>query len=161
MSSLEIDELAQFLFQTNTCNAIIELRLGGIEDNKDLFYFCLDLFCKGLVLLFGNDNRIIVNNISLEQFQKVKTKMANAGINVCLTVENNNSLLEHHETDNTNVPNTNMPSDLLASALYPKLNMDHIETLPNNLNLTDYKFEINLSETTTYIISFELFHKWV
>ena len=48
---MEIDDLASFLFTKNINNITTELSLGGIADNKDLFFFCLDLF--GLALGHG------------------------------------------------------------------------------------------------------------
>ena len=39
---VEVDELSDFIFLKNTNDAIIELELGGIENNKDLFCFLLD-----------------------------------------------------------------------------------------------------------------------
>lgn len=151
---IEVNELARFLYTDNNQDAVIELSLGGIEDNKDLFYFCLDLFCKGLVMLFGDNNKLVINNITTEQFESIKRKMGNAGIQVDLAVLTFDRKIDIHDDDG-------LPEDLPASALYPNINIKDIELLPNSLSLTDYKFEINLSPTLTYQITFNLFHKTV
>lgn len=148
---LEVDDLAKILYDVNKTDTVIELSLGGIEDNKDLFYFCLDLFCKGLVMLFGEDNKLIVNTISIDQFEIIKRKLHNAGINVTLTLFTPEPI-SHEDYD---VP------DLPTSCLYPNINIEDIEIMPNNLPLNDYKFEIKLSPEIAYKISFELFHKVV
>jgi hypothetical protein len=147
---IEVEELARYIFLLNKNDSIIELSLGGIEDNKDLFYFCLDIFCKGLVLLFGVDNRIIINDLSLEQFNVMKQKMLNAGVLVTLDI-----IAAPEPKDNDDFQG-NCPRDLPTSALYPRVNIKHIELLPNDLKLTDYKFEINLTPTLTYIIQFDI-----
>lgn len=160
---IEIDNLVDIIFLKNKNNAIIELTLGGIEDNKDLFYFCLDLFCKGLVILFGdNTNSVIVNSIEMEQFAVIKKKMHNAGIDVTLDIINNYtnvSYNEEHENQNE------YPPDIPKSSLYPKIlvsicnqNISDIQE-NNNVPLKDYKFDIHLTETLLYRISFNLFHR--
>lgn len=161
---LEVDQLAEFLFKKNLNNAVIELSLGGIEDNKDMFYFCLDVFCKGLVMMFGKDNRLVVNDITLDQFDLVKQKMKNAGIDVTLDV------IQRGDAPNTDnikdaaderCPLKDVPEDLPEETLYPNVNMRHIEYLPHDLPLRSYHFEINLNSYLSYFISFSLFHKTV
>ena len=83
---MHINDLADFIFIKNVNDSIIQLSLNGVEDMKDLFYFCLDLFCKGLVILFGQDNKVEVEIITLEQFMLLRKKMANAGININLNI---------------------------------------------------------------------------
>ena len=41
---MHINNLAEFMFLRNVNDAKLVMSLGGIEDAKDLFYFCLDLF---------------------------------------------------------------------------------------------------------------------
>lgn len=153
---IEVDQLAEFLFKLNTSNAVAELSLGGIEDNKDLFYFCHDLFCKGLVMLFGNESKVIINDLTTEQFQAVKQKMANAGINITLDVVTSDNIIN---TDADNVTSSDGPCDLPQTVLYPSINIQDIELMPSNLDLNAYKFKVHLSPNLTYVISYNLFHK--
>lgn len=84
---MHIDDLAEFVFLKNANDAKIELTLGGIENNKDLFCFCLDLFCKGLILLFSDDGtRVLIDDMTYEQFELVNKKLACAGIQAHLKV---------------------------------------------------------------------------
>ena len=69
------------MFIGNTDDCKIFLELGGIENNKDLFFFCIDIFFKGLVLLFGKDGKLNdIESITAEQLQDVQYKMSRAGI---------------------------------------------------------------------------------
>lgn len=134
---IEVDELAKVIFLDNTNDAEIHLSLGGVENNKDLFYFCLDLFCKGLVLLFGSAKRVELEELTLEQFEIVRRKIANAGISVKLKVYEDIPISEE-ETK-------------------PTLNISHLEDLSNDLNLPEYTFIVR-TPTMVYQINFELFH---
>lgn len=153
---IEVDQLADVLFVQNINNSVVEMSLGGIEDNKDLFYFCLDLFCKGLVILFGKNNTIIINDITSDQFELIKTKMGNAGIRVDLNV------IAKTETFSTEINiDDDSPSDIPETLLFPNVNIQHIELMPDDLDLTQYNFEINLNKTLKYVITFNLFHRVV
>lgn len=132
---IEVDELAKILFIDNVNDSNIYLSLGGIENNKDLFYFCLDIFCKGLVIMFGSSNRIDLESLTLEQFDEVKRKISNAGINVKLKVY----------------------EDIKDESETPVVNILHLENLSNNLPLHEYTFVIRTTQFT-YEVGFELFH---
>jgi hypothetical protein len=132
---MHIDFFANFLFKENINNAIIKLTLEEIKNNKDLFFFLVDLLCKGLVMLFGNNNKVELESLSIDNFQIIKQKMSLAGINVLLDLQPNNANLE-----------------------YAKLNLEEIEnTKPDNLDLKLYHFTIE-NNIFIYTISFELFH---
>lgn len=48
---------------------------------KDLFKFCLDLFCKGIVYVFGNCNKsVALNALSLDQIQLIIDRLSCTGI---------------------------------------------------------------------------------
>lgn len=131
MNTVNIDDIANYMFLKNKKNNFISLSLPLLDGNKDLFYFLLDLFCKGLVLLFGNNNRVSIENLTIHDFLKVKERMAYAGINIILNVTTNNS----------------------TSGF--SINFLDIEHLPLNLNLTDYEISM-ITPHHTYKISFDL-----
>jgi len=131
---MQIGDFAYFMFKENINNAIIELSLEGIENNKDLFFFFVDLLCKGLVLLYGKDNRIELNLLTLDDFKIIKNKMILAGIQVNLNVEQNIELL------------------------LPSVNLEDIESMPNNTDLNKFKFKI-IGDEFIYKIDFNLIHK--
>lgn len=134
---MNIDDLARFVFKENVNNVPIELNLEGIENNKDLFYFCLDLFCKGLVILYGNHNYISIENITHEQFQFIQQKIKCAGIYVKLDIQD------------TNIS--------VAGENKSLLNLQELDDEPENKNLQDYEFKA-INNNKLFIISFSLVH---
>jgi len=139
---LEIDELANFMFKRNDNNVVLELSLGGIENNKDLFYFILDLFCKGLVMMFGNEtNSVDVDTITFDNFLSIKEKMLCAGIQINM---------EHYPND---IPLND--ENISKRAI---INTDEINEAEDNKPLNEYIFKL-YSLKNQYIISFSLIHR--
>ena len=139
---LEIDELANFMFKRNDNNVVLELSLGGIENNKDLFYFILDLFCKGLVMMFGNEtNSVDVDTITFDNFLSIKEKMLCVGIQVNM---------EHYPND---IPLND--ENISKRAI---INTDEINEAEDNKPLNEYIFKL-YSLKNQYIISFSLIHR--
>lgn len=85
----DITEFSEYMFKNNTNNRKIQLNLEGIENNKDLFLFFIDLFCKGLVICFGENNSIDFDTLDLDKFAYIKQKMGNAGIHINLSIDQN------------------------------------------------------------------------
>jgi len=115
------------------------LTLNGIENNKDFFYFCIDLFCKGLVILFGKDNRVEITDITMEQFMLLQKKMMNAGIKVHLDMYEDIPPNEDTKTESAHI------------------NLHHIESLPNDLTLDEYAFVLRTHQYV-YKVNFSLHH---
>ena len=131
---MEVDDLAVFMFKKNVNNAVIELSIGGVEHNKDLFCFMVDLLCKGLVYMFGDENKVELESLTLDDFGKIKDKMRCAGIDVFLDVQ------------------ANVFGDM------PGINTHELENISDNAPLSDYKFKVT-SLSHVYQISFNLIHK--
>jgi hypothetical protein len=77
--------LVQYIFIDNTDDAKVYMNLPhgehGIRDNHDMFVFCIDLLCKGLVVLYGDTPySVCLESLSMNQIDFVKKKMANAGL---------------------------------------------------------------------------------
>lgn len=89
MTDTTITEFSEYMFKNNIHNRKIQLNLEGIENNKDLFLFFIDLFCKGLVICFGENNSVDFDTLDLDKFSYIKTKMQNAGIHINLNIEQN------------------------------------------------------------------------
>lgn len=130
---MEVDDFSTFLFTKNINNAIIELSLGGVENNKDLFMFLVDLVCKGLVLLFGEENRVELDNVTLEDFNMIRKKLACAGIHIDLLVEPNDGDI-------------------------PGINLYELDNIPDNSPLEHFRFKIT-SISFIYNIGFKLIHR--
>lgn len=134
---LGIDELASFVFLGNKNDCRIDLQIcHGLETAKDLFCFFLDMLCKGLVLLFGQDGRVELPDVTAEQLQQVQTKLALMGVRCEIATEK----LDY-------VPH-------IVEVLH---RMHKLARSPENLSLQDYAYEI-VCHDTLYTVTFRLFH---
>lgn len=141
---MQIEDLAKFLFTENVNNVPIELSLGGIDDNKDLFFFCLDLFCKGLVLLYGEGSKSVsIESITDDQFKNIKSKLLCAGIKVNLYIYPLDIDVEVRTDDNKSMS---------------ILNIEELNSAPNNKLLQEYEFKL-INHDMMYIVNFNLVHK--
>ena len=127
-----IDLLAEFVFQANKSDAVIELGLNGLVDAKDLFFFCVDLMIKGLVMLYAVDGRVPIETVTLEQFEHVAMKMGNAHLHPHLHI-------------------TEKPEGMKPSVKMPD------ESVSNHLPLEKYYLYIH-SYADTYHINFTVSH---
>lgn len=134
---MHINDLARFIFIENINDVAVAMSLNGIDDTKDLFYFCLDLFCKGLVMMFGNDNRVNVHELTYTDFEKIQKKMKNAGVIVKLAVFEDIQLDDNNDAHNAFI------------------NLEYINSLPNDLQLSDYNF-IMKTDNSVFTISFDI-----
>jgi hypothetical protein len=147
---MHIDDLANFMFVRNVNNALVELSLGGIENNKDLFFFCLDLFCKGLVLLFGENGKVDVESLTEEKFNLVKQKMHLAGIDVKLDI-----YMDPSQSTTVSLINDNEPPDV--EPIKTSVNINELDMDDDNKPLSEYVFRLRL-DSIIYNIHFDIVH---
>ena len=93
---ISVDYLADLMFRNNPNDLKLGLILPELDNPKDLFMFLLDLFCKGMVLLYGEietnsqsqtrQMRIEIDKLSQEQVLYIKKKMANAGVHLNIQI---------------------------------------------------------------------------
>lgn len=133
-----IDDLAQYVFVRHDPKYRIDLTVvRGIETSKDLFCFCLDLMCKGLVLMFGaEDNKVVVENLRREQFDMVNARLKLMGIECKLDVQ---------------------PLDAQVSIQERLRRLGAIYHMADDLPLADYALEL-VSNQAVFKISFNIFH---
>lgn len=152
---MHIDDLANFMFTRNKNNALVELSLGGIEHNKDLFFFCLDLFCKGLVLLFGEGGKVDVESLTEEKFDMVKQKMHLAGIEVKLEV----AVIDEPRSKTTislvSDDDDNAPADI--SPIKNSVNISELDLDDDNKPLSEYVFRLKMDKMI-FNVRFDLIH---
>lgn len=137
-TDMNVNELARFLFVNNEDNRRVVINLNGIDGTKDLFCFCFDMMCKGLVLLFGTDNRVSLNQISLEQFEVLRKKMQCVGIDIML------------EVFPVDPPPTHL--DFYTQNM---LNMHQVMAGPIRERLEEYTFKIQ-TQDTLYNVTFKV-----
>lgn len=126
---MSINSLADFVFIKNTTNKTVQLNINGIDNTRDLFCFCLDMLCKGLVMTFGQDNKVALNELTLEDFQVVQEKLKCIGIKCMLEV---------------------YPAEKIGDAIglwqQNYLNVQSVRNSKENLRLEDYHYDIQTLE---------------
>jgi hypothetical protein len=80
-----VQELVEVIFLKNRDDSKIYMNLpygeSGIRNTHDLFIFLIDLLSKGLVLLYGDENKsVTLDCLNFENLNYVKRKLLNAGI---------------------------------------------------------------------------------
>ena len=83
----EIQELVKFVFSDNRHNNRMVIESSDFKDNRDLYFFCLELTMKGLSYLYGDENgKVDIEDLTLEQLENVKTKLSNAAIELTVDI---------------------------------------------------------------------------
>lgn len=132
----DINNLVEYIYFQNNDNRRINLTIGrGCENTKQFFFFCIQIFCKGLALLYGNNNKINIDNLNQEQVLNVINKMRLININVILDRISWEDL--YYEEEN--------------AYKIPK----NIDTQSENLSLQEYGCKIDSNEYL-HIIRFAL-----
>jgi hypothetical protein len=143
MPHLEVSELPEYIFLTNTNNNPVHIKLKENTTSKDLFFVCFDLFCKGLVLLYGNENVVNINKISMDQFNLLIDKLKNAGIKV---------IVYEYDLDTAKLLDkipTHVSKNILSESV------DKIRRMPSNEHLRTYTFYLDI-HSTIFEICFEI-----
>lgn len=84
---ITFDDLIDRIFVKNVSNQnIVISELIGVDNTKELFYFCVDLFVNGIrkTYNYATTEQINIAELSLEQIDNIRQKMANLGITVHL-----------------------------------------------------------------------------
>ena len=131
-----IHDLSKHIFKNNDEGH--EMLLGleeSVKTNKELFSFCFQLFCNGLVLLYGDGQKVLLNALSMEQLDVIRKKLKSAHIRVKIATYDLETayLLDIVEkpTSSPNQPRPNEGSVLAKS-------MAAIRTQGENDALEDY-----------------------
>jgi hypothetical protein len=128
---IDVDLLAPIIFLKNLNNLPIVLKItDSLENNKDIFFFCLDLFFKGLFMMNSIDEKtVILNNLNLEEIYKVVRKMRNANLNVIIEICDNSL---HDQKNNYKIMN-----DSLAL----------LKKMPNDKELKEYSLRLLFNDS--------------
>ena len=80
----EVEEMIPIIFLNKT-NRGINMCLEGIQDSYDMFCFCIDLFTKGLLLLYSNNtNKVDLTSLTTEQLQHAIAQLKKAHIHTTI-----------------------------------------------------------------------------
>ena len=97
----DITKLVEFVFVENTGNNRMLIESSDFKDSRDLYFFCIELTMKGLSYLYGDENgKVDIDTLSMEQIEHVKSKLANAALELILDIEENNTTeIENNTTE--------------------------------------------------------------
>lgn len=140
-SDMDFSDFASYLFLQNAEGKVLEINLHGIQNSKELFCFSLDMLCKGLVLLYGNDNKVSLKELSIDNFYTVSKKLKAIGIEC------------HLDLVEVETPTDNLV-DLWSQNF---LNMQMVNDMPDDLPLDAYTFELQTA-SHIYKITFSTTH---
>lgn len=149
VKNIDIHELAAFIFLKNTEENQLYLHITSLKTKKQLFFLLFDLFCKGLILLYGSGNRLLLNKLDMSQFDELKRKLKCAHVNLILTLYDAKTaqLLDLLPSD----VKDHQESSIIRSSLNKILEMDDDEDLVN------YQFHLYMNDTL-FCISFDIIH---
>ena len=83
-----ITKLVEFVFVENRGNNRMVIESTDFKDNRDLYFFCIELTMKGLSYLYGNgDGKVDIDDLSMDQIENVKSKLGNAAIELLLDID--------------------------------------------------------------------------
>ena len=130
---MDLDIFADMLFLKNREGKRMPLLLEGSDTSKDLFCMCVDLFCKGLRLLYGQQGFVDVTTLTAEQFGFLNDRMALASISPRLSII---------DTGHGCIGRTTV-------------NCDEIHAYAEKMPLSAYKFRASTADKT-YVVTFEV-----
>jgi hypothetical protein len=134
-AKVDILELLKIIFLSDNHNEII-LEASLLKSNRDIFLFCLELFNNGLVLLFGENGRCLMNNVSIDNLYEVRRKLMVAHINTKIVCYDKETAL----LVDLIVPSDN-PKNVIESSL------KEIHLLDPNSSLDQFKVNMLVNDT--------------
>lgn len=142
----------------------IQVEFDNTEDESELFQSLVSIFTEGMILLFGKNGKVNLEEITNDEFLKVIQYFRSFGIQINVHkfyikqiefMENNmasNNLIKYHYS--LNKPQL---SDEEIKNIYPELptpdlmkNYKHTDSK----DLKDYKYQLRVNDSV-YIIYFE------
>ena len=141
---IDVENLARYIFETNVNNKIF-LDIKSIKTNKELFFFYFDLFCKGLVITFSDENTLLLNKLTEDDFYKIKKKFELAYIKLNMTIYD---IETAYLIDICEKKHDLNEKDIIEKSIEKLKNMD------DNLDLIQYEFNIYINGIIN-VISFE------
>jgi hypothetical protein len=132
-----LEDLANLVFLLNHENKFIDLTLPNLENTKELFFFCVNLFCRGLSLLMGDDGtRVSISHVTFEVMNKASDRIKYVGIQPILT---------HLNNDDARVPVTGT-------------NLLDLYGLADDLPVHEFTIYFRRTDNTSYSLRFVPFH---
>ena len=146
--NIDITELAQYVFR-NENEFPIFIEINCLKTKKELFFLLFDLFCKGLIILYGENNKILLNKLGMDQFDEVKAKLKLAHVDLNLTLYDKETavILEMIPAD---------IDDRFEKTIIQK-SLAQINGMSDDMDIKEYVFQLFMNETL-FNINFDIIH---
>jgi hypothetical protein len=140
---IQVEHLAEYIFKTNAVDKKhIFLDVRSLNTSKELFYLFFDLFCKGLMILYGGSDKLLcLNNVSLEQFETVKSLLWYAHIGLFIAIHELKDAVMLDIIDEGETCERRVIQKSLAT----------LRRMPNDSPIEDYKFSIMMNDIVMQI----------
>lgn len=147
--NIDVGDLATFIFKKNTEENQLYLNITSLKTHKQLFFFLFDLFCKGLLMLYGSDNRLCLNKLEMSQFDEIKRKLKLAHIELVMEQYDDSTakLLDLIPEEDS----ANKETQIIRSSL------NAIQSMRDDADLKEYTFNLYMNDTL-FCIHFDLAH---
>lgn len=136
--NIDIDALAPMIFLKNHNDLPIKVNiLDPLKNTKDIFYFCTDLFLKGIFYMNTEKNmKVVINELTLDDIFSTVKKLKNAKIQTNITIDGT-------ETDRSKYK------------YIMKSSIEYVRNMSDNESLQEYYLLIPMNDSL-YKISFQL-----
>jgi hypothetical protein len=151
-------QLLDYIFTKNN-NKRCFLQTPQLNNTKELFCFCLDLFCKGILICHGKEtNSVNLEELSLDQLKLVIDKLSMTGIMTIIEMQqlkdedkdvDDDEDDDEDDEENKQVLNKKDAKEILQNSL------TNIYANDNNALLSSFKFDLQVRDFM-YIIRFEI-----
>lgn len=136
--NIDIDALAPMIFLKNPNDLSIELNiLDPLKNTKDVFYFCTDLFLKGIFFMNASKHmKVVINDLAMDDIFITVKKLKNAKIQTNITI------------DGTEIDKSKYKYIIKSS-------IEYVKNMGDNESLQEYYLLIPMNDSI-YKISFQL-----
>ena len=146
--NINVNEVANYIFKINTDKEIF-ININSLKTKKELFFLLFDIFCKGIILMYGENNKMKLNNLELYQFEEIKTKLKYAQINLNMITYDKETaqILDLIPSSDKEIKEKNIIQNSIVE----------IVRMPDNDDLKCYIFHLYMNNTL-FCINFDILH---
>lgn len=145
-----MEELVNTIFIKNRFNNEIRFELNHKMSTKDLAHFLYSLFMKGLILMYGYNNQLTLNFLTMEQIEKVRDKLKLAHVKTKVSLFDRETAVDLEFLPEAFSPNVPFEVSVM------QYNNMELGKQPCNLKLGEYVFKKYLNGQLI-CVSFEVF----
>jgi|UniRef100_A0A6C0BS54 hypothetical protein len=146
---MSIDSLVEAIFIKNNFDNEIRFEVDCNMNNKQLAQFLHSLFIKGLILMYGKNNQLVLNSLTMDQIERARQKLKLAHVKARVSLYDKETAFDLNlipENDHTTIP-------LEISIM--KYNNDEINKQQDNLLTKEFVFKKYINGNLV-CISFEI-----